>query len=413
MPDQDSDQTYHPFDREPSTGSTEPSRMAEHADLHHRLEPDTHHADAHETHRTHDVKIVDNAESTPAPVLAQPVEQPTQLSKTGPGLLVLQWMVYALWGWTVLALSMLVLIIVDQMINTVGGSYGRSYWFPGDQIAYPLAAAIVLFVIAILCDIFYARADRKHSRSAGSNVIMIIHAVLFALLGIGALIVAVFGGVKLLIGDTMQGNGAEVNIVSGLIIFVLYAATLVRTLRPVSIKKVVGMYWVFMTIVLVATVTLAIMGPAVFARLRAQDAVLEQGLPALSDSINNFASSNNRLPNNLNELTDLSEDVNDGAAKKLVEEKLVTYTPGEQLTANVSAKQLDLQRLGVDQLGGAVEPVFHYTLCVTYKTSDGYTSDTYDSKPSGQKYNVGVSTFGHKAGKVCYEAQTAYSNQRY
>lgn len=410
MPDQDADKTYHSFDREPSTGR-DSAGTTEHADLRHRLESDNQLADAHEAQQTHQNPPINTAESTFVPAAVQPVEHRAQLPKAGPGLLVLQWMVYALWGWTILALSMLILIIVDQMINTVGGSYGRSYWFPGDQIAYPLAAAIVLFVIAMLCDIFYARADRRHSRSTGSNVIMIIHAVLFALLGIGALIIAVFGGVKLLIGDTMQGNGAEVNIVSGLIIFVLYAATLVRTLRPVGIKKVAGMYWVFMTIVLVVTVTLAIMGPAAFARLRAQDAVLEQGLPSLSDSINSFTTSNNRLPNSLNELTDLSEDVNDGAAKKLVEEKLVSYTPGEQLTSNVSARQLDLQRLGVDQLGGTIKPVFHYTLCVNYKTSDGYDGGAYDSKPSDQKYYVGVSTFGHKAGKVCYEAQTAYSNQ--
>lgn len=411
MPDQDADKTYHSFDREPSTGSTEPARTVEHADLHHRLEPDTHHTETHESHQTHDTPVVNKAESISAPVVVQLAEQSTHLPKAGPGLLVLQWMVYALWGWTVLAMSMLILIIVDQMINTVGGSYGRSYWFPGDEIAYPLAAVIVLFIIALLCDVFYARADRKHARSTGSNVIMILHAVLFALLGIGALIVAVFGGVTLLIGDTMQGNGAEVNIVSGFIIFVLYGATLLRTLRPRKLKRGVGLYWIFMTIALAAIVTLAIIGPASFARLRAQDAVLEQGLPSLSDSINSFTTSNNRLPNSLNELTDLSEDVNDGAAKKLVEEKLVSYTPGEQLTSNVSARQLDLQRLGVDQLGGTIKPVFHYTLCVNYKTSDGYDGGAYDSKPSDQKYYVGVSTFGHKAGKVCYEAQTAYSNQ--
>lgn len=315
-----------------------------------------------------------------------------ELPKPGPGLLVLQWLTYAFWGWTVLSLSGLVITVVSQLLNQTS----ENYWLGG--IAYLLAAVIVLFIISLVTDIFYASAEKKHSRSNGTNVIMIIHAVIFALFGIGSLIVAVFGFVSLLLNDTSGSTGPMTSIISGVIIAVLYGLTLLRTLRPRWIKAVAPMYWVVMTLAIIVTVTLGIVGPAAQARLQNEDTVVEAGLPDIADSINSYATKNERLPKSLSDLNSLSE-----SAQKLVDENKVTYTPGKELKANsTNSKTNDTV------IRAPVAPVFHYELCVDYKAKDGGDSYSYRSSTYDQQYSTSISTYGHKAGHVCYDVQTDY-----
>jgi len=321
----------------------------------------------------------------------QPVDAKNadELPKPGPGIMVLQWLTYAFWGWTVLSLSGLVITVVSQLLN----QSSENYWLGG--IAYLLAAVIVLFIISLVTDIFYAAAEKKHSRSNGTNVIMIIHAVIFALFGIGSLIVAVFGFVSLLLNDTSGSTGPMTSIISGVIIAVLYGLTLLRTLRPRWIKGIAPMFWGVMTLAIIVTVTLGIVGPAAQARLQNEDTVIEEGLPDIADSINSYATKQEKLPKSLNDLSSLSE-----SAQKLVDENKVTYKPGKELKANSTNNTSDT-------VIRAPAPVFHYELCVDYKAKDGY-GYSYRSSTYDQQYSTNISTYGHKAGHVCYDVQTDY-----
>lgn len=317
-----------------------------------------------------------------------------ELPKPGPGIMVLQWLTYAFWGWTVLSLSGLVLTVVSQLLN----QNSENYWLGG--IAYLLAAVIVLFIISLVTDLFYAKAEKKHARTGGTNVIMIIHAVIFALFGIGSLIVAVFGFVSLLLNDTSGSTGPLTSIISGVIIAALYGLTLLRTLRPRWIKAVVPIYWVVISLTIITSVTLGIVGPAAQARLQNEDRVIEEGLPDLADSINSYAEKQKKLPSSLSDLTSLSED-----AQKLVDEKKVTYNPGNELkvsSANDSS--------GDTIIRAPLAPVYHYELCVDYKAKDNYGSsyDYASSKYNDGQYSTRISTYGHKAGRVCYDVQTDY-----
>jgi hypothetical protein len=316
-----------------------------------------------------------------------------ELPKPGPGLMVLQWLTYAFWGWTVLSLSGLVLVVVTQLLGQ-----GSTDWVGG--IAYLLAAVIVLFIISLVTDLFYAKAEKKHARSSGTNVIMIIHAVIFALFAIGSLIASVFGLVSLLINDTSGSTGPLTTIISGCIIAVLYGLTLLRTLRPRWIKSVVATYWILMTLTTIIIVALAIIGPAAQARLQNEDKVVEAGAPMIAEAINSYANHQAKLPKSLGDLTSVSSD-----AQKLIDEHKVTYIPGNKIdTTNKTDYNVN------SSIYKSQTAVFHYTLCVDYKTTDGspdyYTS--YRSTGSDNRYPTSISTYGHKAGHICYDLQTDY-----
>ncbi|MBC7512088.1 hypothetical protein H7142_00290 [Candidatus Saccharibacteria bacterium] len=408
MPDENTPEKFHTFDQEPPTGPEDQTDTTEHADINHRLE-----ADFEDESPLTKPEITEQQSSAiePTPAVVSPVQSAVQpvaaaeLPPAGPGMMVLQWLTYAFWGWTVLSLSGLILLVVNQLMTKMDGS-GESggYWF-GGGIAYLLAAVLVLFVIALICDVFYSRAEKKHSRGSGTNVIMIIHAVIFALFGIGALIMSVFGIVSLLIGDSTDTSSVLSTVISGAIIAVLYGMTLLRTLQPRWIKAVAPMYWLGMTIAIVIAVTLGVVGPAANARLQRQDSVVEQGLPGVADAINDYVSKNAALPTTLGAVTVPSYDEE---TKQLLRENLVKYTPGESIATSDVSDMFTINK-NDDQFGrgGTVATAFVYKLCVTYKTNDDY--DSYRSKPyiqEGQKYPTSLETYGHEAGDVCYELQT-------
>lgn len=406
MPNDDTKNNFHSFDREPPTGNQQHPDTTEHADLNHRIESDTH----DEPRREEPVVSSKPASVAPAPTLATSTAAATdELSHPGPGLMVLQWLVYALWGWTVLALSGLIVLVVTQLLKQNESGYGYGYGY-SDGISYLLAAVIVLFIISLACDLFYAKAERKHAKTTGSNVIMIIHAVLFSLIGIGALISSVFGAVQLMIGDTNDSSGAISTIISGGVIFLLYAATLLRTLRPLWLKSVVKIYWLLMAAAIIISVILGIMGPAQQARIKAQDGVLERALPAVAEAVNQYANEKGQLPKDLQSVEVESLFGNDDDYKEVIDKGLIVYKPGEKLATTGSLKTTELQGMGVDQLGGTEQSIYHYQLCVTYKASNGSGSSYGNDRmlSSEQRYDTTVDTYSHKAGYKCYDVQTDY-----
>lgn len=417
MPDDDRDTAEHTFDREPSTGNPQPADTTEHADIDHRIEAET--APDAPAKPAYDAPSTSAAPEpvAPSPVAASqssPVTSPLsqaspepveKLPKAGPGLMVLQWLVYAFWGWTVLVLSGLVTLVVGQLV--VGANGGPS-WDMGSGIAYLLAAVIVLFIISLVSDAFYARAERKHARSSGTNVIMIIHAVIFALFGIGALIWSVFGVVSLMIGESGGSQGSTTSIIAGGIIAVVYGMTLLRTLRPGWIKAVVPMYWAFMGIVVLVAAIMGVIGPVNHEKLRNADRIIETELPALVTAINDQTSETGELPKTLSDVK--SYELVDGEEqRRKFLATMVTYTPGERLTSDtpsiLTPSQMDMRRLG-----GANPAVYTYEVCVTYKTVSGSgQGDSYRQyRNEGQRYSTSVYTYDHKAGEQCYDVQTDY-----
>ena len=404
MPDEKQDDVNQ-FDIEPSTTADE-SLVVEHADLKHRVESVT----------TPDPEPVPTAVPTAAPAQpasavpeVAPVPSTDELPKPGPGTLVLQWLTYAFWGWTVLSLSGLILIVVNQLLDQTRSRYDSYSWF-GGGIAYLLAAVIVLFIIAIVCDIFYARLERRHSRSTGSNVVMIIHAVIFALFAIGSLIAAVFSVVGLAIGDATDTSGPVAGIVTGVVVALIYGVTLIRTLNPKWLGRVAAMYWLIMSTTIIITVIMAIVGPAAQARLANQDQKVESGVSDVVYAVRDYVDAQQKLPSTLSELDGLSEDT-----QKVVDDGKITYTAKEQLSGSTSSA--DLIPNGSDGSSSlsfgrssSTTPGFHYELCATYETEikDGYNYSSRSSYGSNNRYDTTANVSSHGKGKVCYDLQTDY-----
>lgn len=325
-----------------------------------------------------------------------PVAVEPELAKNTPGTLVLQWLTYAFWGWTILALAWLTAASISFFVNR--DSYASS---DNSIVAYSLAAVIVLFVISLICDFFYSKREPLHKHGA-ATVIMIIHAVIFALFGIGSLIVAVFAVVRMLIGDSNPydsgDDGSVTMLTTGLIIAVVYGATLLRTLRPFKLKRSSPIYWLFMSIVTITVTVLGVVGPTAFASQTRDDRLIERSLNEVSESIRNYTDESGKLPASLDDVADTMST----EAQDLVNRKLVDYTPGEQV-AQAGADTSALSGTTVKPIVRSNNPVYKYKLCVTYKAKRGSGS----IRPSSD--NVNPDTYSHAAGRVCYSLVTDYS----
>jgi hypothetical protein len=336
-----------------------------------------------------------------------PIEQ--SVAKVNPGMLVLQWLVYAFWGWTVLAVSWLAAMVVTFLFDVDG--IGDAL---GEPVAYALASTLVLFGISLASDIFYSKREPLHKTGA-TTVIMVIHAVLFALFGIGWLIAAVFGGVQLLIGEADSTNDALSLIVTAILVCVVYGVTLLRTLRPVAHTVLPRLYWIFMGIVVTALLIAAAVGPAARVRLAKADEQLEQGLPTLSAAINTYTTKEDKLPTSLDNVkSDLR-----GDARAIVDANKVKYTPKEKLVdTSVGARETvldDDRSVGIAPIIQDGNSIYHYELCVTYATESDYYKDGGDIRPAigREGYDTSPDTYSHPDGEVCYDLQTGYGYYGY
>lgn len=161
--------------------------------------------------------------ATPGSAIDQPH---TSLAST----LILQWLTYAFWGWMVLILAALTTVAFQRLIAGQGDPAFRSYL---------LAALIVLLPISFICDSFYSKKEPV-KKTGPSSLVMVIHAVLFALFAIGALLFVAWSVVSL--GINKSGRSGWADLLSALVISVFYAATFIRTLNPAHISWIPKAY---------------------------------------------------------------------------------------------------------------------------------------------------------------------------
>jgi hypothetical protein len=253
-------------------------------------------------------------------------------------------------------------------------------------IQYEIAAVLVLLPVSVVCDLFYSHREPAKKTGAAS-VVMIIHAVLFALFGIGALISAVFAIVNLATTSSGSSN-TQVVLYSAIVIVVLYAAVFLRTLHPGGMSWIPKVFMVFMVLVVGGASVWAIVGPVEEARVTKTDQLIVENLPVISDRIETYTVEQNQLPSSLDSLN-LS-----GDPETLITKNLVQYTPNSLTTSTYTLGQTD-----------ASDQTFYYQLCVTYTKADKNKPDN-PAQPDSNGYNDNLSTTGHPAGPVCYKLKT-------
>ncbi|HSX24114.1 MAG TPA: hypothetical protein VLE74_03380 [Candidatus Saccharimonadales bacterium] len=322
----------------------------------------------------------------PQPVAA-PVGPAPAHHNTNAGLIVLQWLTYAFWGWTVLGVSILVATVLASFITGTP---------TGDFTPYGLAAVLVLLPIAVVCDIFYSKQEPP-KKTGPASLVMIIHAVLFALFAIGSLIAVVFSLVSLFTSSS-DSSGAQVALYSAMIITVLYAAVFLRTLHPRRTPWISRFFPIFMVVVVGIIAILGITGPMAKARLTRNDKLIENNIGTIQTSISSYTNKNKRLP------TDLGSLKLSGDAQKVIDKKLVTYKP-ESSTATV----LPVGNTLNSRLATTYQPptTYYYQLCATYKKASDSRYNSYRSTATDSGgYSTYVTTYDHPAGETCYKLKT-------
>jgi len=292
-----------------------------------------------------------------------------------PGLIILQWLTYVFWVWTTIA------IFATSLMTTI---YYISGSGAGEQIAYGIAAILVLLPISMACDLFYIKKE-PIKKTGAASIIMIVHTVIFALCGVGALVTIVICLVNLLINGA--SNIIKTFIICAVIMLVIYSILFLRTIAFDKLFTKRHLAIILLAIISIVIVIISIIGPASNAALTKNDRLIEERLQYVTMGIDSYIASNKQLPNNLEQLNLDSE------SKKLVSENLITYKKVDSSTASD-------------------ENTYKYQLCVTYKKADSRTDEPDPSTYDNYDYSSSLNTYGHQAGEVCYRL-TASTTQRY
>lgn len=328
------------------------------------------------------------------PVAPTPTEPPHHSSA---GVVILQWLSYAFWAWLVIGLIWL----VNLSLSTVLLGYDTS-----GSIPYALAASIVLLPVAFVVDLFYRKHEpiKKHG---GAMIIMVIHAVLYALVTIGTLIGAVFIALSMLINDSLALQSSQ----SVLLYTTLFAAlsfgyVFLRVLNPFKSKFFSKIFGFSMLAISAGLIIVGFVGPALNAISLRNDRLIESGLGTLSSAIVSYVGENDKLPDSLKDV----ELRGSSAATSLIEKGLVTYKPEGKVEATVE-----------DNEDEKSYSLYRYQLCVTYNKEStyqysdyyyGYGYDGAESDARSDDYDTYPDTYDHKAGDVCYKLQTySYKDQ--
>jgi uncharacterized membrane protein len=253
-------------------------------------------------------------------------------------------------------------------------------------IPYALSATIVLLPLAFVSDFFY----RKHEplrKNEAAMVIMVLHAVLFALAGIGSLITAVFTGLNSIINPSDDSAlVTRVIVIAATVTTLLFAVTFLRILNPFKQKIGAKVYALFMLAGTIALLAFAILGPVAESVTTRNDRQLESSLSTVSYSIETYTTLHGELPNDLSDLTFYS----DATAKALIKEGKIEYIAGEEQAASSEAY-----------------PSFRYQLCVHYDRkaqATGYLFNGENTDDDG--YGPSLSATPHDAGRICYKLYT-------
>lgn len=363
------------------------------------------------------VPVEESVEMTAEPIVMQTapvavaVESPTPVTHNPntPGVLVMQWLAYAFWGWFAVAMLWMSVITFGYLVDLAG--IGSDI---GEVVAYPIAALVVLAIIAIIVDLIYARHEPA-KKTGAATIIMVIHAVLFALLGISALISIVFAIVNMSLNSGTAGgsDGAQVTLYTGTVMLVIYALLTVRVVYGKRVAHVRKLTWAVLLVLAAGIAIAGLLGPVARAAQSKQDRLIESALPGLPQAIEDYAQENNKLPTDLKDSLQYVSSYQSEEVKELVNQGLVRYKPNTKPadmtgSGNVQLdsdyRSPDLKSTTSSSLRAGTSNERFYQLCVTYKyENNGYSYDRYTDDYESNY----ISTSSHPAGEKCYSLKTS------
>ncbi len=307
---------------------------------------------------------------------------PPRPAGQSPGLTILQWLTYAFWGWTLLAVIWLVYIVVENFI--IGGS-------TTGLLPYAIATSLVLLPLSVVCDFFYSRKEVA-KKSGIATVVMVIHAVIFALIGIGVLIGAVVVVVQLLVDGGVSNNDGRMTALATLLISaLLYGMTFLRTLNPSPRLKNGRYFSMFMALTVGVFIVLAFIGPLAQSVTSRDDRAIAQNINSINHAVQEYIQTNKAMPQTLGDVS-----IDSDVARRLIGDGLVTYRPGEIVASTEYG-----------QYSQSAYSDYRYSLCATFATElEARYKDEYYYEKEHDGYSTSLHISSHPAGEVCYKLKT-------
>ena len=311
---------------------------------------------------------------------------------SAPGIIILQWLTYVFWGWTIVAVAYLVSAVVGAAFPDA--SYVSA---TAEPVAYGAAALLILLPISLICDVLFSKNEPNH-KTGIAVVIMVIHAVLFAMIAIGSLVALLFTVISWILSTT--GSTAPLSaIVTAVSVAVLFALLLVRTIKPLIIRPARTVFRVVFVIVAVGITTLAVIGPVAETLKTKDDRAVRDSLSMLQSGVGQYASINNALPSAIADTYSSQYMYDSHVVKELVSRNLVTYTPNTKDSTTAD---------------GTVS--YYYELCgvFTHGISDGWYGGVEPVSKSSEEATDGYMTWIDQgpvtAGTQCYKLIATYYN---
>lgn len=344
------------------------------------------------------------------PLVAPPVlvpatpAVPLNVRQGDPITLVLQWLTYAFWGW--FALAMLWLAFVSFSFFTDSSSLGDDW---SSIVAYPIAAVVVLFLMAGITDFFYMRREPAH-KTGVATAIMVVHTVIFALFGVGLVVSVVFILLQMMLNSSPD-QSLFAMLYTALVGVLLYAILIARTTLVARLKRTPTIAMGSLGVIALVFVVLCIAGPMMRSLATKQDRQVESALSAIQTSVQDYTRENKKLPKTLDNLSLAGSfgGISNADIKSLLQKDVIEYTP------NVKSLRKDNYGISQDDYMKSSTVAYYYRLCATYthdKNSDNpsrYPSSSSDGSDyssdgssSGSDY---IDTYSHKKGKQCYTLQ--------
>jgi hypothetical protein len=326
-----------------------------------------------------------NSAAHPIPPSFKEALDANAAAQNSPGLIILQWLTYAFWGWTLLAVSWLTYLVADSFLNGNDAS---------TMLPYSIASVLVLLPLSLICDMFYIRREPV-KKSGGATIVMVIHAVIFALIGIGLLISLVFTLLHQSLDGFVAFDSIRATLVTLFIGVALYLFTFLRTLNPTPKVHIARIYQMGMLVYVGLLLILSFVGPVLHSVTTRDDRAVNDSLYSISDAVDNYVQSNHKLPVTLNDLTV------DPKAKSVIDRDLIEYKPEGKTTA--IDYTYDEDRRTSDE--------YRYQLCVEYKDKSSSSKyDAYPSYASDDEYKDYANTTNHPAGNHCYKLKATDYN---
>lgn len=332
------------------------------------------------------------------PVPPTPVNPAMEHNKGG--VIVLQWLTYAFWGWFAAAFTVLAGFVINGLLD------GKS---DVDVLAYvyPLSAVIVTYLFAIASDFFYHRYEPA-VKTGAANVIMLIHAVLYILVAAGAAIGFVFSIISYALNTTASaGNGSLTAVLIATVALVVFGAVAIRVVLGGKKSMVRKTVWIAMSLLTIVVIAAAVVGPIAKSITLKNDRLIEQNLSSVPSLINDYVDANKKLPANLKDVKVTS--YNSEEVQRLIDSGLVEYKPGvvQENSSKSSSTKDTTDTTGMIKNYSKELP---YQLCVTYqaeKNVDSYNRN-YDSPYAGSKGVSYITATSHPKGNVCYDLVANY-----